>query len=84
MRNKAHKSALRTLIKKYLAELDAYGAEPSEQGMQQVQQAMSLAYAKIDKAVQRHVLHANNGARKKARLARALRAALAGIEQQAS
>lgn len=84
LRNKAYKSALRTLIKKYLAELEAYGMEPSDQGLQQVQQAMSLAYAKIDKAVQRHVLHSNNGARKKARLARALKATLSGMEQQAS
>lgn len=84
LRNKAYKSALRTLIKKYLIALEAYGAEPSEQGMERVQQAMSLAYAKIDKAVKRRVLHANNGARKKARLAKALRTALVGMEQQAS
>jgi len=83
LRNKTYKSALRTLIKKYLLQLEAYSSEPSEQGMEQVQQAMSLAYAKIDKAVKRHVLHANNGARKKARLARALKATLSGMEQQA-
>ena len=33
---------------------------------------MSAAYSKIDKAVKRQVLHRNNGARKKARLAKAL------------
>jgi small subunit ribosomal protein S20 len=34
---------------------------------------MSEAYSKIDKAVKRNVLHSNNGARKKAGLARALK-----------
>lgn len=85
LRNKAYKSAVRTLIKKYLTELEAYGEQPSEQGMERVQQAMSLAYQKIDKAVKRHVLHANNGSRKKARLARALsRAVSSGAEQSSS
>jgi small subunit ribosomal protein S20 len=34
---------------------------------------MSEAYSKIDKAVKRNVLHKNNGARKKASLAKALK-----------
>lgn len=34
---------------------------------------MNLAYSKIDKAVKRGVLHSNTGARKKARLAKALK-----------
>ena len=42
---------------------------------QQVQQAMSAAYSKIDKAVKVKALHQNNGARKKARLAKALKKA---------
>ena len=41
--------------------------------MAEVQQMMSAAYSKIDKAVKRKVLHRNNGARKKARLAKALK-----------
>jgi small subunit ribosomal protein S20 len=38
---------------------------------------MSAAYQKIDKAVQKGVLHRNNGANKKARLAKALKPAAA-------
>jgi len=34
---------------------------------------MSEAYSKIDKAVKRGVLHANNGARKKSNLAKKLK-----------
>ncbi|MCZ0900334.1 30S ribosomal protein S20, partial [Microcoleus sp. HI-ES] len=41
--------------------------------MQEVQQRMSEAYSKIDKAVKKGVLHRNNGARKKSRLARTLK-----------
>jgi small subunit ribosomal protein S20 len=41
-----------------------------------VESLISEAYQEIDKAVQRGVLHANTGARRKARLAAAKRAAL--------
>ncbi|PSB11426.1 30S ribosomal protein S20 [filamentous cyanobacterium CCP2] len=75
LHNKSYKSAVRTLMKRFLTSLDAYTANPTSEGMQEVQQRLSLAYAKIDKAVKRGVLHTNTGARKKARLARALKAA---------
>lgn len=73
LRNKAYKSAVRTLVKKYLTAVDSYAANPSPETMETVQQAMSAAYSKIDKAVKRNVLHRNNGARKKARLSKALK-----------
>jgi small subunit ribosomal protein S20 len=72
LRNKAYKSAVRTLMKKYLKAVDGYAANPSPETMETVEQMMSAAYSKIDKAVKRRVLHPNNGARKKARLAKAL------------
>ncbi|MDJ0713030.1 MAG: 30S ribosomal protein S20 [Prochloraceae cyanobacterium] len=73
LRNKAYKSAVRTLMKKYFQAVEDYTATPTPETMEQVQKAMSDAYSKIDKAVKRRVLHRNNGARKKARLARALK-----------
>lgn len=72
LRNKAYKSAVRTLMKKYFKAVEEYGANPSPEKKEAVEQAMSAAYSKIDKAVKRHVLHRNNGSRKKARLAKAL------------
>jgi small subunit ribosomal protein S20 len=75
LRNKAYKSAVRTLMKKYFQAVEAYATNPSDEQMNQVQTTMSAAYSKIDKAVKRNVLHTNNGARKKARLARALKKA---------
>jgi small subunit ribosomal protein S20 len=72
LRNKAYKSAVRTLIKNYFAAVEQYRANPGDETMAEVQKRMSVAYSKIDKAVQKGVLHRNNGANKKARLARAL------------
>ena len=72
LRNKAYKSAIRTLMKKYFNAVESYQAEPTPDNLQTAQAAMSVAYSKIDKAVKRKVLHENNGARKKARLAKSL------------
>ncbi|MGC9504090.1 30S ribosomal protein S20 [Baaleninema sp.] len=73
LRNKSYKSAVKTLMKNYFAAVEAYSSNPSDEAMQEVQQHMAKAYSKIDKAVKRGVLHRNTGARKKARLARALK-----------
>jgi small subunit ribosomal protein S20 len=72
LRNKAYKSAVKTLMKKYFAAVNAYSSSPSDEGLTTVQSTMAAAYSKIDKAVKRGVYHKNNGSRKKARLARAL------------
>lgn len=76
MRNKAYKSAVKTLMKKYFKAVDTYASSPTEEQFLAVQSAMSSAYSKIDKAVKRGVYHKNNGARKKARLAKALKTVL--------
>ena len=73
LRNKAYKSAVKTLMKKYFAAVEAYATNPSPELKQEVQQHMSVAYSKIDRAVKRGVLHPNNGARKKSRLAQRLK-----------
>lgn len=74
LRNKAYKSAVKTLMKKYFAAVQTYAADPSPELKQEVLTQMSAAYSKIDKAVKRGVLHPNNGARKKSKLAQRLKA----------
>ncbi|NEQ06758.1 MAG: 30S ribosomal protein S20 [Moorea sp. SIO4E2] len=74
IRNKAYKSAVKTLTKNYCAALEEYERQPSPEALEQVKRRMSEAYSKIDKAVKRKVLHRNNGARKKASLAKKLKA----------
>jgi small subunit ribosomal protein S20 len=73
LRNKSYKSAVKTLVKKYLTAVEVYAANPNSESEQELQARLSEAYSKIDKAVKRGVLHPNNGARKKARLARKLK-----------
>lgn len=69
-------------MKKYFGAVEEYAANPTPEKMEQVKQAMAAAYSKIDKAVKRGVLHSNNGARKKSRLARALKRVTGSSEQQ--
>jgi small subunit ribosomal protein S20 len=78
LRNKAYKSAVKTLMKNYFDAVAAYESTPSPEAMQTVQTRMSLAYSKIDRAVKRGILHSNTGARRKARLAKAIRPVGAG------
>ncbi|HOB22465.1 MAG TPA: 30S ribosomal protein S20 [Bacillota bacterium] len=59
--NKAYKTRFRTLIRKI-------EEEPSEENL-------ARAMSAIDKASKKGILHKNNAARKKARLARLLKAA---------
>ena len=72
LRNKSHKSAVRTLMKKYFTAVDKHTATPSDETSAEVTKCMNEAYQKIDKAVQKGVLHRNNGANKKSRLAKAI------------
>lgn len=73
LRNKSYKTAVKTLMKKYFDAVETYTTEPTPEQMTVVQDRMALAYSKIDKAVKRGVLHKNTGARKKSRLARAVK-----------
>ncbi|NET31111.1 MAG: 30S ribosomal protein S20 [Cyanothece sp. SIO1E1] len=73
LRNKAYKSAVKTLTKRYLAAVSEYEANPSTEAMQEVQQRMSAVYSKIDKSVKRGAFHRNTGARKKSQLASLLK-----------
>ncbi|MDJ0679795.1 MAG: 30S ribosomal protein S20 [Xenococcaceae cyanobacterium MO_167.B52] len=72
LRNKAYKSSIRTLMKKCFAAVDSYGAEQTPENKALVEETMSQAYSKIDKAVKRKILHRNTAARRKSRLAKAL------------
>lgn len=69
LRNKAYKSTVKTMIKKTLSAI----ASLSNDNKKVVQDIMSKAYSRIDKAVQKGILHGNNGDSKKARLSRALK-----------
>nr|YP_009244772.1 ribosomal protein S20 [Pyropia pulchra]AMK97014.1 ribosomal protein S20 [Pyropia pulchra] len=66
--NRKYKSVVKTLIKRCLLNID--NLESSS--LNDVQSSISQVYSKIDKAIKKGAFHPNTGARKKARLARAL------------
>lgn len=76
LRNKAYKSAVRTLTKKFFVAVDNYAANPSPESKEEAHLRMSEAYSKIDRAVKRGVFHPNKGARKKTRLAKKFKSSL--------
>ena len=78
MYNKAHKSEIATRMKKVLTALDVFKTSPpaSEEELAPVATLMNEAYACIDKAVTKGVLHRNTAARRKARLAKARKTVL--------
>jgi small subunit ribosomal protein S20 len=69
LRNKAYKSTVKTLIKKTLISITSL----TNENLPSVKDLMSLSYSKIDKAVQKGVIHANNGNSKKSSLAKAFK-----------
>ncbi len=75
LRNKAYKSAVRTLTKNFVTAVQSYTSNPTDESKQEAQTRLSAAFSKIDKAVKKGVLHSNNGARKKSRLSHLLKKA---------
>ncbi len=75
LQNKNYKSAVKTLMKKTFQSVEVYSGDPSPENLATINTSMSAAFSKIDKAVKCKVLHKNNAARKKARLAKALQTA---------
>ncbi|MDX1978501.1 MAG: 30S ribosomal protein S20 [Pseudanabaenaceae cyanobacterium bins.68] len=76
LRNKSYKSAVKTLIKRYCEAVDIYKASPSDEALNAINQKMSLAYSKIDKAVKCGIIHPNTGARRKSNLAKLFKTAV--------
>ena len=72
LRNKAYKSTIKTIYKKCLVAIENLDSKNKTH----VESLLSLSYSKIDKAVQKGVLHSNTGASKKASLAKSFKKAL--------
>jgi len=53
MRNKTYKSAVRTLMKKYLQAVEVYSSNPSEDQKKAVDATMSAAIAKLTKLLKK-------------------------------
>ena len=69
LRNRAYKSTIRTIYKKCLIAINS----TDEDNMDSVNSLISLSYSKLDKAVQKKMMHKNAAASKKATLAKAVK-----------
>lgn len=69
LRNKSYKSSIKTLSKKTLASMSNLNNE----NLTLIKNLISLTYSRIDKAIQKGILHSNTGDSKKAQLARRLK-----------
>ena len=69
LRNKAYKSTIRTIYKKCLVAI----SNKDENNIDVINSLLSLSYSKLDKSVQKGMMHKNAAASKKAALAKALK-----------
>ena len=74
--NKFYKSTVKTLTKKTIESCEIYKKEPNADNKNLVQLNTNKAFSLIDKAVKKNVLHKNNGANKKSRINKLVKAAL--------
>lgn len=66
LRNKSYRSSVRSLLKKTLT----YLSNSNKENADTIKNLISLTYSRIDKAIQKGVIHANSGNSKKSRIAR--------------
>ena len=74
--NKSYKSTVRTLTKKTLENCEKYKNEPNQENKNLVKTSVNRAFSLIDKAVKKNVLHKNNGANKKSKINKFVKAIL--------
>ena len=67
--NKAYKSTVKTLLKKTLISISTL----NQTNINSVKDLISFSYSKIDKAIQKGIIHSNNGNSKKASLYKAFK-----------
>lgn len=75
LRNRFYKSSVRTLIKVFFKDLEAYKTSKKPEEKEKLQKILSSVYSLIDKGTKKNVFHKNAAARKKAKLAAYLKAA---------
>lgn len=69
LRNKSYKSTVKTLMKKTFLAI----ANKNENNITFINTLISATYSKIDKAIQKGIIHPNNGNAKKSRLIKYLK-----------
>lgn len=73
LRNRFYKTSVRTLIRVFLKNLEAYKISQDPTDKEKAKKNLSSVYSLIDKGTKNNVFHRNNAARKKSRLAASLK-----------
>lgn len=74
LRNRFYKSSVRTLIKVFKKNLEIYEISKNNKDREELQKNLCAIYSLIDKGAKKNVFHKNTAARKKAQLAKYLKA----------
>jgi small subunit ribosomal protein S20 len=75
LRNRYYKSSVRTLIKMFFQDLEAYKNSQNAEEKEKLKTILSSIYSLIDKGTKKNIFHKNGAARKKSKLATYLKAA---------
>ena len=75
LQNKYYKTSVRTLIKLFFMNLEIYKESQNADDKQKLQEILSSIYSLMDKGTKKNIFHKNMAARKKAKLAAALKVA---------
>ena len=76
LKNRFYRSSVRTLTKKFLKDLEIYKSSKNTSDREKAQLVLNSIYSLIDKGSKKNVYHKNTAARKKAKLATLLKAAV--------
>ena len=75
LRNRYYKSSVKTLIKVFCHELEAYKTSQNPEEKEKLKKILNSIYSLIDKATKKNVFHKNAAARKKSKLTAYLKTA---------
>lgn len=73
--NRYYKSSVRTLIKIFFQNLEAYKNSQNAEEKEKLKTILSSIYSLIDKGTKKNIFHKNAAARKKSKLAASLKVA---------
>jgi small subunit ribosomal protein S20 len=75
LQNRYYKSSVRTLIKMFFQDLEAYKTSENPEEKEKLKKILGSIYSLIDKGTKKHIFHKNAAARKKSKLAAYLKTA---------
>ena len=75
LRNRYYKSSVRTLVKSFFQDLEAYKTSQNPEEKENLKKILNSIYSIVDKGTKKNIFHKNAAARKKSKLAAYLKTA---------